>query len=98
MHGGHQLAQKFSTRSFPPKLSRVTVLPSSVVTSKFGRGVAGVGDFAAPAFRKRHKLRAPASNRMEAQAGRRRYGASRYYFKRRHRMRARVHQIEWPCY
>ena len=36
MHGSHQLAQKFSTSSLPPKLDGVMVLPSSVTTLNFG--------------------------------------------------------------
>src|SRR5947209_8351943 len=37
-HGPHQLAQKLSTSSLPPKFDAVTVLPSSVTTLNSGAG------------------------------------------------------------
>ncbi len=36
IHGGHQVAQKFSTNNFPPKLLRVICVPRLDVTAKFG--------------------------------------------------------------
>src|SRR5579871_2642326 len=66
MQGPHQLAQKFRTSSLPPKLSRVTVLPLSVITLNSG-AVSPALVILGSSVPETTKTKPPASNTMASE-------------------------------